>query len=176
MSRTKVRVPLAILVAVLAVGPSASAGGGGGCHKPNTDARGTGVELLGNCFGPTVLRVDVNETVAWKNADHIEHTVTSADGAFDAMIAPGDTFTFRFASAGIYPYYCLLHPRMAGAVVVGDAGVSEVVANAPQPVAALTERPEEGTSALSAALIAAFIAAPLSFTAGRILRGRRRAA
>ena len=178
MSRTKVRVPLAILVAVLVVGPSAFAGGGGGgCHNPeHVDARGTTVDVGKNCFGPTVLRVAVGETVTWKNYDPVVHTITAAGGLFDYEIDPSEVYTHRFNTAGVYPYYCLLHPRMAGAVVVGDATGSQVVANAAQPVAALTERPDEGTSPMSAALIAAFIAAPLSFIAGRILRGRRQAA
>ena len=174
MSRTRVRSSLAILVAVLAVSATASAGGGGACHKENTEASGSAVEMIGSCFGPTVLRVGVGDTVAWKNADHVEHTITASGGYFDQAVQPGEEFTFRFTSAATYPYYCLLHPKMAGAVVVGDGTISQVAANPPQPVAALSDPPvEEGTSPLSAALLAAFIAAPLSFAAGRILRGRR---
>ena len=176
MSRTKVRVPLAILVAVLALGPSAFAGGGG-CHDPSqTEARGTIVDVGKNCFGPTVLRVDVGELVTWRNYDPIAHTITAAGGLFDEEIGPEQIATFRFTSAGTYPYYCLLHPRMAGAVVVGSGTISEVAASQPQPVAALNDPVEQGTSPTSAALIAAFIAAPLSFAAGRILRGRRQTA
>ena len=177
MSRTTLRVPLAILVAVLAVGATASAGGGG-CHNPEqTEATGTIVDVGKNRFGPTVLRVAVGELVTWRNYDPIPHTITAAGGVFDEEIAPGEIATFRFTSEGTYPYYCLLHPRMAGAVVVGSGTISQVAANPPQPVAALNDSPaEDGTSPMSAALIAVFIAAPLSFAAGRILRGRRQTA
>ncbi|HJR18798.1 MAG TPA: cupredoxin domain-containing protein [Actinomycetota bacterium] len=172
MSRTRVLVPLAILFAVLSLATTASAGGGG-CHNPQqTDRAGTTVDVGKNCFGPTVLRVAQGQTVTWFNYDPIVHTITAAGGLFDKEIQPEETYTFKFTSAGVYPYYCLLHARMAGAVVVGDND-GKVVATAPQPVAALTAKPEDGTSPTSAALIAAFIAAPLSFVAGRILRGRR---
>ena len=178
MSRTRVRLPLAILVALLAVSATASAGGGGSCHNPEqTEATGTIVDVGKSCFGPTVLRVDVGDLVTWRNYDPFPHTITAAGGVFDEEIGPEEIATFRFTSAGTYPYYCLLHPRMAGAVVVGSGTISQVAANPPQPVAALSDAPvEEGTSPLSAALLAAFIAAPLSFAAGRILRGRRQTA
>ncbi len=174
MTRTRVRLPLAILIAVMAVATGASAGGGGGCHEARTtEESGTSVEVGKNCFGPTVLRLAVGETVTWKNVDPYAHTITAAGGVFDYEIAAGDSYTFTFGSAGVYPYYCLLHARMAGAVVVGDSTVSQAAAPPVQPVAQLGDAPEEGTSATSAALIAVFVAAPLSFAAGRILRGRR---
>ena len=174
MTRTRVRLPFAILVAVMAVAASASAGGGGGCHETRTTAAsGTSVEVGKNCFGPTVLRVALGETVTWKNFDPYVHTITAAGGVFDHEVGAGDSYTYTFGSAGVYPYYCLLHPRMAGAIVVGDPTVSQVAAPPVQPVARLGDAPPEGTSATSAALIAVFVAAPLSFAAGRILRGRR---
>ena len=173
MTRTRVRLPLAILIAVLAVAAGASAGGGG-CHETRTtELRGTSVEVGKNCFGPTVLRVAVGETVTWKNFDPVAHTITAAGGVFDKELGVDETFQYTFGQAGVYPYYCLLHARMAGAVVVGDSTVSQAAAPPVQPVARLGEAPAEGTSATSAALIAAFVAAPLSFAAGRILRGRR---
>jgi hypothetical protein len=37
----------------------------------------------------------------------------------------------RFSRAGTYPYYCIYHPGMAGAVLVGDAnGPGAAVSNA----------------------------------------------
>ena len=176
MARTSVRLPLAILIAVLALSGNASAGGGG-CHQEApSEASGTTVDVGKNCFGPTVLRVAVGDKVTWKNYDPIVHTITAAGGVFDLEIQPEETFSHVFTRAGTYPYYCLLHPRMAGAVVVGSGSISQIAANPPQPVAALNDAAEEGTSPMSAALVAVFIATPLSFAAGRILRGRQKAA
>ena len=173
MSRTSVRLPLAILIAVLALSGTASAGGGGCHNEEQTESTGTNVDVGKNCFGPTVLRVAVGDKVTWRNYDPIIHTITAAGGVFDVEVKPEETVSHVFTKAGTYPYYCLLHARMAGAIVVGSGSISQVAANPPQPVAALNDA-TEGTSPMSAALIAVFIATPLSFAAGRILRGRQR--
>lgn len=174
MKKTRIRLPLAIVIAVMAAAAGATAGGGG-CHQTTTtELRGTSVDVGKNCFGPTVLRVAVGETVTWKNFDPFAHTLTAAGGVFDHELAAGETFQYTFGRAGVYPYYCLLHARMAGAVVVGDSTVSPA-APPVQPVAQLSDAPAQGASTRSAALIAVFVAAPLSFAAGRILRGRRQA-
>jgi plastocyanin len=176
MNRTRIRLLLAIAAGVLALGGTASAGVGG-CHDPDmTVARGTSVDVGKNCFGPVVLRVEPGQVVSWKNYDPVEHTLTAAGGTFDAVLKPGEGFSFKFVDAGVYPYYCLLHARMAGAIVVGDSTVSEAAAPPVRPVAALSDTPkDQGTSATSSAMITAFIAAPLGFAAGRILKTRRQA-
>ncbi|MGH2728071.1 MAG: cupredoxin domain-containing protein [Actinomycetota bacterium] len=173
MRGTSIRLVLAICVALLAVGGTASAGGGG-CHEPDlTEDTGTAVDVGKNCFGPIVLRVNAGDTVTWKNYDPVLHTLTAAGGVFDLELKPDEEFSFKFVNDGVYPYYCLLHPRMAGAVVVGNITRSQAAAPPVQPVAALGETSEDTTSSTGPALIAAFIAAPLSFAAGRILRTRK---
>jgi hypothetical protein len=32
----------------------------------------------------------------------------------------GETVSYRFDQDGVYPYSCLIHPGMVGAIVVGD--------------------------------------------------------
>ncbi len=173
MRGTRIRIVLAIAVAVLAVGGTASAGSGR-CHsRETTEDTGVFVDVGKNCFGPTVLRVNAGETVTWKNFDPVDHTLTAAGGVFDTELKPEEVFTFKFVSNGVYPYYCLYHPRMAGAVVVGDSTVSTVAAPPVQPVGSLGDTSEDPASSTRPAVIAAFIAAPLSFAAGRILRFRR---
>lgn len=174
MRAIRIGVVLALAVALLALGGIASAGGGG-CHQSgSSEAQGTAVDVGKNCFGPTVLKVGVGETVTWKNYDPVVHTLTAAGGVFDTEIAPGATYTHTFGQEGVFPYYCLLHARMAGAVVVGDGSVIDGASAPVQPVASLKDKTESGgTSPMQASLIATFIAVPLSFAAGRILRGRR---
>jgi hypothetical protein len=36
-------------------------------------------------------------------------------------VQPGQKISYTFDTAGIYPYACVLHPGMSGAIVVGDA-------------------------------------------------------
>ena len=80
----------------------------------------------GNCFDPSMVTVDVGGVVVWTNDDYAAHTVTSGDlatggpdGAFDSgLYGPGGEFSHEFGVAGEYPYYCVIHPYMAGVVVV----------------------------------------------------------
>jgi plastocyanin len=70
-------------------------------------------------FGPETLTVAVGTTVTWTNRDDIPHTVISTDGVFKSKVRDTDEkFSYTFAKAGTYPYYCSVHPKMTGKVVV----------------------------------------------------------
>jgi plastocyanin len=75
-------------------------------------------------FGPDTVVVRPGDSVEWRNADAIEHTVTAGAAdqsrpAFDGTLAgAGATFTARFDRSGTYPYYCARHSFMQGVVVV----------------------------------------------------------
>lgn len=70
-------------------------------------------------FGPETLTVPVGTTVTWTNRDDIPHTVVSTDGVFKSKVRDTDEmFSYTFAKAGTYPYYCSVHPKMTGKVVV----------------------------------------------------------
>lgn len=151
---------LVLLAACLALAPTAASAGGGGCHdQSTTDGTGLDVALAENCFGPTILRVGVGDTVTWHNKDQVDHTVTAAAGLFDAILSYGKQTSYRFAAAGVFPYYCIYHPRMAGAVVVGDGqatpvGTSAGAVNRVVPAATVTTPKEDASSGSSTALLA----------------------
>ena len=70
-------------------------------------------------FGPETLTVPVGATVTWVNRDDIPHTVVSTDGVFKSKVRDTDErFSYTFVKAGTYPYYCSVHPKMTGQVVV----------------------------------------------------------
>jgi len=70
-------------------------------------------------FGPGTLTVPVGTTVTWTNRDDIPHTVVSTDKVFKSKVLDTDEkFSFTFAKAGTYPYFCSIHPKMTGSVVV----------------------------------------------------------
>jgi plastocyanin len=70
-------------------------------------------------FGPTVITVPVGTTVTWTNRDDIPHTVVSTDKVFKSKVLDTDEkFSFTFSNAGTYPYFCSIHPKMTGKVVV----------------------------------------------------------
>jgi amicyanin len=72
-------------------------------------------------FGPASLAVAVGTTVTWTNRDDIPHTVVSTDDAktFKSKVLETDEkFSFTFNKAGTYPYFCSIHPKMTGKVIV----------------------------------------------------------
>ena len=70
-------------------------------------------------FGPQKITVPVGATVTWTNRDDIPHTVVSTDGVFKSKVRDTDEkFQYTFTKAGTYPYFCSVHPKMTGQVVV----------------------------------------------------------
>ena len=76
------------------------------------------------CYIPSYYVTKLNESVQWKNEDSAFHSVTSGsygnpDGLFDSgHIDPYEMFSYTFDEPGMYPYYCTLHPWMAGQIKV----------------------------------------------------------
>ena len=70
-------------------------------------------------FGPTEVTVPVGTTVVWTNRDDIPHTVVSTEKVFKSRVLDtDDKFSYQFTKPGTYPYFCSLHPKMTGQVVV----------------------------------------------------------
>jgi plastocyanin len=72
-------------------------------------------------FGPPELTVPVGATVTWVNRDDVPHTATSTakPRAFDSGTLDTDgTFTHRFTAPGTFQYFCAVHPRMTGRIIV----------------------------------------------------------
>ena len=81
-------------------------------------------------FSPNVINVKRGDNVTWTNSDVMPHTVTSGTGLndpnkgkeFDSglsnLLISGKKFSHKFTRAGEFPYFCQLHPAMAGTVIV----------------------------------------------------------
>ena len=83
-----------------------------------TDA-GTQVMIDNFVYSPVALTVKVGTTVTWINHDDIPHTVDSTQGKFKSAAMDTDgKFEFQFKEAGEYPFYCRIHPKMTGKVIV----------------------------------------------------------
>jgi plastocyanin len=81
----------------------------------------TEVKIDNFTFGPATLTVPVGTTVTWINKDDIPHTVVSTDDSktFKSKVLDTDEkFSFTFGKAGTYPYFCSIHPKMTGKVIV----------------------------------------------------------
>ncbi len=118
------------------------AGCGGGSDKPASTAasstptpavQSNTVTLKLIAFKPEALTVKAGTAVTWKNEDGTDHSVTSGvvkqegggvkdtpDGKFDSgTLGAGKSFSFTFASAGTYTFYCKFHPAtMRGTITV----------------------------------------------------------
>lgn len=162
-----------------------NAGIAGGCHASSQMTTGrTGGNAtidIANCgYSPAILYVEPGSEVTWVNQDPLPHTVTGAGLSLggDKYIESGErTESFRFDDTGVYPYYCMLHPGMTGAVVVGDVSADQAAAgevqSMPVAVPAANEQPptgpaEEGSSVVVLMLIAIAAAiAAAGFLIGR---------
>jgi plastocyanin len=70
-------------------------------------------------FSPGTLTVAIGATVTWTNRDDIPHTVFSTEGVFKSRVMDTDEkFSYTFSKAGVFPYFCSIHPKMTGKVVV----------------------------------------------------------
>ena len=70
-------------------------------------------------FSPATLTVAAGTTVTWVNHDDIPHNVVSTDKVFKSKVMDTDEkFSFTFTKAGEYSYFCGIHPKMTGRVVV----------------------------------------------------------
>jgi plastocyanin len=92
-------------------------GGGGGTPGANE------VWMQGMSFNPASKIIAAGTTITWTNKDNYAHTVTSGvpgtpDGLFNANVSAGGTFSFKFASAGTYKYYCSIHSMMTATMTV----------------------------------------------------------
>jgi plastocyanin len=113
-------VSISVLLVVLGLGMERLGAGTGNFtanaqQKPETAE----VKIDNFSFGPGTLTVPAGTTVIWINRDDIPHTVVSTEGVFKSKVLDTDEkFSFTFGKAGSYPYFCSIHPKMTGKVVV----------------------------------------------------------
>ena len=98
-----------------------------GANQAKVQTAGTGhtqaapveVKIDNFSFSPATLTVTPGTTVTWTNRDDIPHTVVSDDKIFKSKVLDTDEkFSYTFDKPGSYPYFCSVHPKMIGKVVV----------------------------------------------------------
>ena len=103
--------PLA-LAAVLILHPTRA-------KSEDTKAPPAQVSVDNFSFGPDTLTVPANSTVTWINKDDVPHVIASNDGLFKSKaLDTDDKYSYTFSKAGTYSYYCSIHPKMVGKIVV----------------------------------------------------------
>lgn len=82
-------------------------------------AAGAEVKIDNFNFAPPTLTIPVGTQVTWTNRDDIPHTVVSDDQSMKSKALDTDEkFTFTFTKPGTYSYFCSLHPKMKGTILV----------------------------------------------------------
>jgi plastocyanin len=72
-------------------------------------------------YDPEELTVKAGTRVKWINRDDVPHTATSTakPRAFDSKTLDTDQqFSIVFDKPGTYEYFCAVHPKMTGRVIV----------------------------------------------------------
>jgi plastocyanin len=86
---------------------------------PETDA--TKVVIDNFAFSPRTLTVAAGTRVTWLNRDDVPHTATSTSKprAFNSgNLDTDERFSHVFTTPGTCEYFCVLHPKMTGQIVV----------------------------------------------------------
>ena len=135
--KTKTIGSLIVLLAIVSVAvsvPSAYAAHANEAHVGMADGSAMPgcEETAEGCFLPTTVTIAAGGHVEWINTDTMAHVVASgnltdddAGSLFNSGMIMGNgagSYSHTFEDAGEYPYFCMVHPWMVGAVIVEDEG------------------------------------------------------
>jgi plastocyanin len=88
----------------------------GQASAQNADAK---VTIDNFTFAPAELTVSAGTTVTWDNHDDIPHSVVEKNKLFRSKALDTDeSYSFTVTQAGVYDYFCGLHPHMVGKIIV----------------------------------------------------------
>jgi plastocyanin len=71
-------------------------------------------------FAPMQLEIKAGTEVIWINKDDVPHTIVSDDHKLfkSRALDTDEKFSFTFKDPGTYEYFCSVHPKMTGKIVV----------------------------------------------------------
>src|SRR5436305_15323866 len=78
------------------------------------------IEIKDFAFNPQTLKVKSGEKITWINRDEEPHTVVSVEKQFKKSPAldTDQQYTVTAGTPGTYSYFCSVHPKMTGIIVV----------------------------------------------------------
>ena len=85
-----------------------------------TDNNQNRIEIKDFAFNPQNLTVKSGEKITWINRDEEPHAVVSVEKQFKKSTAldTDQEFTITAGAPGTYTYFCSVHPKMTGTIVV----------------------------------------------------------
>ena len=80
------------------------------CKKQNIGTPGKNeIWLEYQAFNPTQLSIPIGTTVTFTNKDNADHTATSLGNFDSGRLTSGNTYTYKFTTAGTFYFYCNYH-------------------------------------------------------------------
>ena len=89
-------------------------------NAATTGSKQNKIEIKDFAFNPQILTVKSGEKVTWINHDEEPHTVVSVGQQFKKSTAldTDQEFSITAGAPGTYTYFCSVHPKMTGTIVV----------------------------------------------------------
>ena len=84
------------------------------------NAKENKIEIKDFAFNPQNITVKSGEKITWINRDEEPHTVVSVGKQFkkSSALDTDQTYTITAGAQGTYSYFCSVHPKMTGTIVV----------------------------------------------------------
>ena len=78
------------------------------------------IEIKDFAFNPQTITVKSGEKITWINRDEEPHTIVSVEKQFkkSSALDTDQEFTITTGAPGTYNYFCSVHPKMTGTIVV----------------------------------------------------------
>jgi plastocyanin len=117
---TPINKRMALLCAISFLNLSILALGGEMKNVDETTTKQNRIEIKDFAFNPQTLTVKSGEKITWINRDEEPHTVVSVEKQFKKSTAldTDQEFAITAGAPGTYTYFCSVHPKMTGTIVV----------------------------------------------------------
>ena len=89
-------------------------------NDASTSDKQNRIEIKDFAFNPQTITVKSGEKVTWINRDEEPHTIVSVGKQFKKSTAldTDQEFTITAGAPGTYEYFCSVHPKMTGTIIV----------------------------------------------------------
>ena len=111
-----------ITVAALLSGFSLFAVAGEMKDASTGNAKENKIEIKDFAFNPQNITVKSGEKITWINRDEEPHTIVSVGKKFpkSSALDTDQEFSITVSAPGTYEYFCSVHPKMTGIIVVEE--------------------------------------------------------
>jgi plastocyanin len=111
---------MALLCTIGCLNMSAFALAGDMKDTDSTSGKQNTIEIKDFGFNPQTITVKSGDKITWTNRDEEPHTVVSVEKQFkkSSALDTDQTFTITAGAPGTYTYFCSVHPKMTGTIVV----------------------------------------------------------